>query len=52
MRRLRVRKAPPGTLDLLLNLTHRHVHAQLVNRRAGTVLFAVHTTEPVSLPPS
>lgn len=48
MRRLRVRRVPPGTLELLLNLTNRHVHAQLVDRAAGRVFLGVHTTEQVS----
>lgn len=50
MGRLRVRRLPPGTHDLLLKLTNRHVHAQIVDRAAGTVLVAVHTTEPVCSP--
>lgn len=46
MPRLRVRRLPPNTHDLLLNLTNRHIHAQLVNRSAGQVVVAVHTNEP------
>lgn len=33
---------------MLLNLTNKHVHAQLVDRDAGRVLAAAHTTESVS----
>ncbi len=47
MPRLRVRRAPPGTFELFLNLTNRHIHAQLLDRQAGRVFLAVHTTEPV-----
>jgi ribosomal protein L18 len=47
MPRLRVHRLPPGTHELLLNLTHRHVHAQLVDRAAGRVILAVHSNEPV-----
>ncbi len=43
-----MRRAPPGTLELLLNLTNRHVHAQLVDRGLGSIVLGVHTTEPVS----
>lgn len=46
MPRVRVRRLPPNTHDLLLNLTNRHVHAQLVNRSAGEVVVAVHSNEP------
>jgi ribosomal protein L18 len=47
MPRLRVRRLPEGTFELLLNLTNRHVHAQLVDRHAGRVLIAVHSTQEV-----
>lgn len=48
MGRLRVRRMPPNTFELLLNLTNRHIHAQLIDRHAGRVILATHTTEPVS----
>lgn len=47
MPRYRIYRAPPGTLELFLNLTNRHIHAQLLDRKAGRVFLAVHTTEPV-----
>jgi hypothetical protein len=52
MPRLRVRRLPEGTFELLLNLTNRHVHAQLVDRHAGRVVVAVHSNQEVgqSLP--
>lgn len=40
-------RAPAGTLDLVLNLTNRHIHAQLLDKCAGTVRLAVHTNERV-----
>lgn len=46
MGRLRVRRPPAETFDLLLNLTNRHIHAQLVDRLRARVIVAVHTTEP------
>jgi large subunit ribosomal protein L18 len=46
MPRLRVRRLPPNTHELLLNLTNRHIHAQLVDRSAGRVIVAVHSNEP------
>jgi ribosomal protein L18 len=46
MPRLRVRRLPPNTHELLLKLTNRHVHAQLVDRAAGRVVVAVHSNEP------
>lgn len=49
MRRLRLPSAPKGTLDLLLNLTNRHIHAQLVDKKVGRVILAAHTNEPVRL---
>lgn len=47
MPRLRVRRLPAGTHDLVLNVTNRHVHAQLLNRAEGRVLVAAHSNEPV-----
>lgn len=46
MGRIRVRRPPTEVFDLLLNLTNRHVHAQLVDRGRARVVVAVHTTEP------
>lgn len=46
MPRLRVRRLPENTHDLLLYMTNRHVHAQLVNRSAGTVVVSAHSNEP------
>ncbi|PXF45717.1 50S ribosomal protein L18 [Gracilariopsis chorda] len=46
MARIRVRRPSEKTLLLLLNLTNRHVHAQLVDPKKGVVALAAHTTEP------
>lgn len=46
MPRARVRRLPPGTHELVLNLTNRHVHAQLLDRPAGRVVVAAHSNEP------
>ncbi|CAN8071974.1 unnamed protein product [Agarophyton chilense] len=46
MGRVRVRRRDGETLRLLLRLTNRHVHAQLVDKYAGRVVLAAHTTEP------
>lgn len=51
MGRIRVRRMPEGTFELLLNLTNRHVHAQLVDRHAGRVILGVHSNEPVRTSP-
>jgi ribosomal protein L18 len=47
MPRLRVRRLPAGTHELLLHLTNRHIHAQLVDRVAGRVIIAAHSNEQV-----
>jgi ribosomal protein L18 len=47
MPRLRVRRLPEGTYQLLLNLTNRHIHAQLVDREGGRVVVAVHSNQGV-----
>lgn len=46
MGRIRVRRPPPETYDLLLNLTNRHVHAQVVDRARGLVVLSAHSNEP------
>lgn len=46
MARVRVRRPSEKTLLLLLNLTNRHVHAQLVDCNRGVVAVAAHSTEP------
>lgn len=46
MGRLRVRRLPTATYTLLLNLTNRHIHAQLVDRQLGRVVIAAHSNEP------
>lgn len=48
MTRIRHKRLPANTFYMLLNLTNKHVHAQLVDRGAGRVLTAAHTTESVS----
>lgn len=47
MPRLRIRRMPSNTFHLLLNLTNRHIHAQLLDRHGARVILAAHTTEPV-----
>lgn len=46
MGRMRIRRLPGETFELLLNLTNRHVHAQLVDRVAGRVILGVHSNQP------
>lgn len=46
MGRMRVRRLPGEVYELLLNLTNRHVHAQLVDRSAGRVILGVHSNQP------
>lgn len=46
MGRIRFRRPPEKTFELILNLTNRHVHAQLVDRHASRIVLAAHTTEP------
>lgn len=46
MARIRFRRPAVNTYQLLLNLTNRHIHAQLVDKNAGRVLVAAHTNEP------
>lgn len=45
MGRLRVPRLAGETFELLLNLTNRHVHAQLVDRAAGRVILGVHSNQ-------
>lgn len=46
MGRMRVRRLPGETFELLLNLTNRHIHAQLVDRAGGRVILGVHSNQP------
>lgn len=48
MGRVRHRRLPGDLYYVFLNLTNRHVHAQLVDREAGHVILAAHSTERVS----
>lgn len=52
MARIRHRRLAGNALHMLLKMTNRHVHAQVVDKEAGRVIVAAHSTEPVcqSLP--
>lgn len=45
MGRIRNRRIPGTFLHMVLTLSNRHVHAQIVDREAGLVITSAHTVE-------